>query len=61
MNSKMTHPKRAFIFDREGTIVDNMAFPTRFWLAFFQQRGHAHPDVFLEAARCAAPACAQSC
>jgi beta-phosphoglucomutase family hydrolase len=41
MNSRMTNPKRAFIFDMDGTIVDNMAFHTRSWLAFFQQRGHA--------------------
>ena len=34
----MTH--RAFIFDMDGTIVDNMAFHTKSWVAFFEQRGH---------------------
>jgi beta-phosphoglucomutase family hydrolase len=33
------HP-RAFIFDMDGTIVDNMAFHTRSWVAFFERRGH---------------------
>jgi len=32
-------PKRAFIFDMDGTIVDNMAFHTDSWIAFFQRRG----------------------
>ena len=32
--------KRAFIFDMDGTIVDNMAFHTKSWIAFFQRRGH---------------------
>lgn len=32
-------PQRAFIFDMDGTIVDNMAFHTKSWLAFFQRRG----------------------
>jgi beta-phosphoglucomutase family hydrolase len=31
--------KRAFIFDMDGTIVDNMAFHTKSWLAFFTKRG----------------------
>ena len=31
--------KRAFIFDMDGTIVDNMAFHTASWIAFFQNRG----------------------
>lgn len=31
--------KRAFIFDMDGTIVDNMAFHTRSWVTFFQRRG----------------------
>ncbi len=31
--------KRAFIFDMDGTIVDNMAFHTRAWIAFFERRG----------------------
>jgi len=30
---------RAFIFDMDGTIVDNMAFHTESWLAFFERRG----------------------
>ncbi|WP_052234088.1 HAD family hydrolase [Massilia sp. WF1] len=33
----MTKP--AFIFDMDGTIVDNMAFHTRSWLEFFARRG----------------------
>ncbi|MDC8756569.1 HAD family hydrolase [Janthinobacterium fluminis] len=37
----MTSPQRAFIFDMDGTIVDNMAFHTRSWMTFFQRRGHA--------------------
>ncbi len=36
----MANPKRAFIFDMDGTIVDNMAFHTRSWVTFFQKRGH---------------------
>jgi beta-phosphoglucomutase family hydrolase len=31
--------KRAFIFDMDGTIVDNMAFHTKSWVTFFQRRG----------------------
>ena len=31
--------QRAFIFDMDGTIVDNMAFHTKSWLAFFERRG----------------------
>jgi beta-phosphoglucomutase family hydrolase len=37
----MTNTKRAFIFDMDGTIVDNMAFHTESWVAFFQRRGTA--------------------
>lgn len=33
--------RRAFIFDMDGTIVDNMAFHTRSWLTFFARRGQA--------------------
>jgi beta-phosphoglucomutase len=33
----MTMP--AFIFDMDGTIVDNMAFHTKSWLEFFARRG----------------------
>jgi beta-phosphoglucomutase family hydrolase len=31
----------AFIFDMDGTIVDNMAYHTRSWIDFFEQRGMA--------------------
>jgi beta-phosphoglucomutase family hydrolase len=30
---------RAFIFDMDGTIVDNMSFHVKSWLEFFQRRG----------------------
>ena len=33
--------QRAFLFDMDGTIVDNMAFHTTSWLAFFERHGHA--------------------
>jgi beta-phosphoglucomutase family hydrolase len=47
MSQANTNPQRAFIFDMDGTIVDNMAFHTRSWLAFFQQRGQElDADVF---------------
>jgi beta-phosphoglucomutase len=36
----MANPARAFIFDMDGTIVDNMAFHTDSWLEFFARRGH---------------------
>ncbi|MEH6435511.1 HAD family hydrolase [Massilia sp. DD77] len=32
---------RAFVFDMDGTIVDNMAFHTRSWITFFERRGKA--------------------
>jgi len=32
--------KQAFLFDMDGTIVDNMAFHTTSWLAFFERQGH---------------------
>jgi beta-phosphoglucomutase family hydrolase len=35
----MTATRRAFIFDMDGTIVDNMSFHTASWIAFFQRRG----------------------
>ena len=35
----MTQVKRAFIFDMDGTIVDNMAFHTQSWITFFARRG----------------------
>lgn len=33
-------PQHAFIFDMDGTIVDNMDFHVKSWLAFFERRGH---------------------
>ena len=43
----MTQAQRAFIFDMDGTIVDNMAFHTDSWLAFFARRGKTYdPDTF---------------
>ncbi len=47
----MTSPNpRAFIFDMDGTIVDNMAFHTKSWVAFFERRGHEiDPDDFFRA------------
>ena len=42
--------QRAFIFDMDGTIVDNMAFHTKSWLAFFERRGHSlDADEFFRA------------
>jgi beta-phosphoglucomutase family hydrolase len=35
----MALEKNAFIFDMDGTIVDNMAFHTKSWITFFEQRG----------------------
>jgi beta-phosphoglucomutase family hydrolase len=41
---------RAFIFDMDGTIVDNMAFHTKSWLAFFARRGQQlDADAFFKA------------
>ena len=41
MNASAPAPaQRAFLFDMDGTIVDNMAFHTRSWLAFFERQGH---------------------
>lgn len=46
----MTSAQRALIFDMDGTIVDNMAFHTRSWLAFFARRGHTlDADEFFRA------------
>jgi beta-phosphoglucomutase len=43
----MTNPQRAFIFDMDGTIVDNMGFHTDSWLEFFARRGKQYdPDAF---------------
>ncbi len=39
--------KRAFIFDMDGTIVDNMAFHTKSWIAFFERhKMEVDPDEF---------------
>jgi beta-phosphoglucomutase len=35
----MSQTTRAFVFDMDGTIVDNMDFHTRSWIAFFERRG----------------------
>lgn len=46
----MSKQARAFIFDMDGTIVDNMAFHTKSWLAFFERRGQAiDADAFFRA------------
>jgi len=46
----MSAAKRALIFDMDGTIVDNMAFHTKSWIAFFERRGHAiDADAFFRA------------
>lgn len=43
-------PARAFLFDMDGTIVDNMAFHTDSWITFFERRGQAiDPDEFFRA------------
>jgi beta-phosphoglucomutase len=43
----MTKAQRAFIFDMDGTIVDNMGFHTDSWLEFFARRGKQYdPDAF---------------
>ena len=41
MMQRMSQPRRAFIFDMDGTIVDNMAFHTQSWVTFFERRGRA--------------------
>jgi beta-phosphoglucomutase-like phosphatase (HAD superfamily) len=33
--------KRAFLFDMDGTIVDNMAYHSAAWAQFFQRRGRS--------------------
>jgi beta-phosphoglucomutase len=46
----MTMAQQAFLFDMDGTIVDNMAFHTDSWLAFFARRGQAlDADEFFRA------------
>ena len=47
MTPMTSSSQRAFIFDMDGTIVDNMAYHTQSWLAFFDKRGHKlDPDAF---------------
>ncbi len=42
--------QRAFVFDMDGTIVDNMAFHTDSWITFFARRGLGlDPDAFFRA------------
>lgn len=46
----MANPRQAFVFDMDGTIVDNMAFHTRSWISFFERRGLAlDADEFFRA------------
>lgn len=46
----MTMAKQAFVFDMDGTIVDNMAFHTDSWITFFERRGQAiDADEFFRA------------
>lgn len=46
----MSTAQRAFIFDMDGTIVDNMAYHTKAWLAFFAARGQVlDADAFFRA------------
>src|SRR5690242_13229668 len=35
----MSEAKRAFVFDMDGTIVDNMGFHMKSWIEFFHRRG----------------------
>jgi len=35
----LAHPPSAFLFDMDGTIVDNMGFHTDSWVEFFSRRG----------------------
>ena len=41
MSAIQSGVKRAFVFDMDGTIVDNMAFHTQSWVTFFGRRGTA--------------------
>ncbi|QOY96431.1 HAD family phosphatase [Massilia sp. UMI-21] len=46
----MTRAQQAFVFDMDGTIVDNMAFHTDSWITFFARRGQSlDPDEFFRA------------
>jgi beta-phosphoglucomutase family hydrolase len=43
----MAQAERAFVFDMDGTIVDNMDFHTQSWVAFFRRHDLAiDPDEF---------------
>jgi len=47
MTSPISPPVRAFLFDMDGTIVDNMSFHTKSWVEFFRRRGRTiDPDEF---------------
>ena len=39
MMQAIAENKRAFVFDMDGTIVDNMDFHTKSWITFFERRG----------------------
>jgi beta-phosphoglucomutase family hydrolase len=46
----MAQAKRAFVFDMDGTIVDNMDFHTQSWIEFFSRRDmELDPDEFFRA------------
>ena len=46
----MANAPQAFLFDMDGTIVDNMAFHTQSWITFFERRGQAiDADAFFRA------------
>lgn len=48
----MSEAKRAFVFDMDGTIVDNMGFHMKSWMEFFRRRGMDidHDEFFLATA-----------
>jgi beta-phosphoglucomutase family hydrolase len=46
-NRTKTNGTRAFIFDMDGTLVDNMEFHSRAWMALFESLGiHLEADEF---------------
>lgn len=46
----MATAHQAFVFDMDGTIVDNMAFHTSSWISFFERRGqNLDADEFFRA------------
>jgi beta-phosphoglucomutase family hydrolase len=46
----MSEAQRAFVFDMDGTIVDNMGFHMKSWIEFFHRRGkEIDPDEFFAA------------